>query len=291
MTRRSRTLLPFLLMAGICVHATLGLAVELPQPVSLGPALNPDTDDTPEFSPDGNTVLFDRSDATHKYVMVAHRVDGKWSAAELAPFSGQWYDQNPVFAPDGSYLLFDSNRPVKAGGEPLVQHYFAQPGPGSNIWRVDRKGAGWGEPVWLGPLVNDTPFIDFPAIAGDGSLYFLRWDAGAVHIFRSQYRAGSYQPAVRVALGDPTVTTHDAAVSPDESFMVLDYGKVKNGLGRLSIAFRQGDHWGAPMDLGDLVNQDIPWGARLSPDGRTVYFTGATKIWSLSLASWLDAKK
>jgi hypothetical protein len=172
---------------------------------------------------------------------------------------------------------------VTRGGQPLVQHYFAQPGPGSNIWRVERTGAGWSEPVWLGAVVNDTPFIDFPAIAGDGSLYFLRRDQGATHIFRSQYRDGYYLPAVRVAIGDPKVTTHDAAIAPDESFMVFDYGQVKNGLGRLCIAFRQGDHWGLPVDLGDVVNEDVPWGARLSPDHRTVYFTGATKIWSLSL--------
>jgi hypothetical protein len=260
----------------------------VPQPVSLGSALNFDTDDTPMFSADGNTVFFDRSPTpTSKTVMIAHRVNGVWSRPEVAPFSGHWFDQNPVLSPDGSYLLFDSDRPVEPGGKPLVQTLFGRPQPGSNIWRVDRKGEGWGEPVWLGPVVNDGAFIDFPDIVADGSLYFMRWDQGAVHFFRSQLQAGRYLPAVRVAIGDPAVTTHDAAVAPDESFMIFDYGRVKNGLGRLCIAFRDGDHWSKPLDLGDIINRDIPWGSRLSPDHRTVYFTGATKIWSLSLAPWL----
>ncbi|HEV2321857.1 MAG TPA: hypothetical protein VGT42_05780, partial [Gammaproteobacteria bacterium] len=196
-------------------------------------------------------------------------------------------DQNPVLAPDGSYLLFDSDRPVTPGGKPLVQTLFGRPQPGSNIWRVDRKGEAWGEPVWLGPMVNTDDFVDFPDIVADGSLYFMRWDQGAVHFFWAQYRDGQYLPAVRVGIGDPAVTTHDAAVAPDESFMVFDYGRVKGGLGRLCVSFRLDGHWSAPKDLGDVVNADLPWGSRLSPDHHTVYFTGTTKIWSLPLAPWL----
>lgn len=263
-------------------------AAAAPHPVNLGPSLSFDTDDTPEFSADGDTAFFDRSPtAATKTIMIARKAGGVWSKAEVAPFSGRWFDQNPVLAPDGSYLLFDSDRPVTPGGKPLVQTLFGRPQPGSNIWRVDRRGRGWGEPVWLGPVVNTDAFVDFPDIVADGSLYFMRWDQGAVHFFRAQYRDGQYLPAVRVDIGDPAVTTHDAAVAPDESFMVFDYGRVKGGLGRLCISFRKDGRWSKPEDLGDAINADLPWGFRLSPDHRKVYFTGATKIWSLSLQPWL----
>jgi hypothetical protein len=77
-------------------------------------------------------------------------------------------------------------------------------------------------------------------------------------------------------------------VAPDQSFIVFDYGKVKGGLGRVSIALRQRDgSWGKPIDLGDAVNRDIPWGSHLAPDGRTVYFTGNSGIGRLSLEPWL----
>jgi hypothetical protein len=221
------------------------------------------------------------------YIMMMHRINGRWAAPKIAPFSGHGYDQNAVVSPDGSFLIFDSDRPISKTGNSLVQTFFGKPNPGSNLWRVDRKGAGWGEPVWLGAAVNDSAFIDFPSIVHDGSLYFLRWDQGAVHIFRSQYESGKYLQPQRVALGDPAVTTHDPAVAPDESFIVFDYGKVKNGLGRLCIAFREGDHWSKPLDLGDDINRDIPWGPHLSADHHTVLFTGATHIWSFSLVPWL----
>lgn len=255
--------------------------------VDLGGILNPESDDTLAFTPDGKTVFFDRSTDTTKFVMVSRRIQGRWSAPKVASFSGHWFDQNPVVSPDGSFLIFDSDRPTSRAGQPLVQSFFGRQNPGSNLWRAARIGDRWGEPVWLGPIINDSPFIDSPSIVGDGSVYFLRMDQGAVHIFRSQFKAGRYLPARRVAIGDPAVTTHDPAVAPDESFIVFDYGKVKNGLGRLCIAFRDGDQWGKPMDFGDDINRDIPWSPHLGPDRRTVFFTGATHSWSLSLVPWL----
>jgi hypothetical protein len=186
--------------------------------------------------------------------------------------------------------LFNSDRPATPGGQPLTQNYFVGGNaPGSNIWKVERKGDAWGNPVWLGPIINDDPFVDFASIAADGTLYFIRWDkqARAMHIWRSLYRNGSYLTAVRVGLGDPDVSTHDPAIAPDQSFIVFDYGKTKGGLGRLCIAFRQGEHWSRPVDLGDAVNKDLPWGAHVSTDGDAVYVTGQSGIWRLSLAGWL----
>lgn len=266
------------------------MAAPVPIVVDLAGVLDAESDDTLAFTPDGKTLFFDRTTGTKKFIMMTRQVNGHWTAPVTAPFSGQWYDQNPAVAPDGSFLIFDSDRPTSNTGKPLVQSFFSKPGPGSNLWRVNREANNWGRPIWLGAVVNDSPFIDFPSVVGDGSIYYLRMDQGNVHIFRSQYRDGHYLPGIRVPVGDPTVSTHDPAVAPDESFMIFDYGKVKNGLGRLCIAFRAGDHWGRPIDLGDEINQDVPWGPHLSTDHRTVFFSGATHLWSLSLIPWLPAE-
>ena len=263
-------------------------------PMTLDGIINQDSDDTLAFTPDRNAVFFDRSEGKRKTIMVSHKVKGRWSAPETASFSGKWFDQDPVVAPDGSYLLFNSDRPIKPGGEPLVQSYFAGgPGPGSNIWRVDRKGAAWGEPVWLSAIINSDVFIDFASIASDGTLYFMRWDAGekSMHFWRSRYRSGAYLAPEFVTLGDPKESLHDPAVAPDQSFIVFDAGKVKGGLGRLNIAFRERDHWGAPIDLGEGLNKELPWGSHLDPDGRTIYFTGQSGIQKFSLEPWLAAHR
>ena len=278
-----------LLLAAIGVRAATRVAAA-PQAVTLDGILHADNDDTLAFTPDGDTVFFDRSEGKRKTIMVAQRRHGHWMPPQVAAFSGTWFDQDPLVAPDGSYLLFNSDRPVRPGGQPLVQDYFVGGrAPGSNIWRVNREGRGWGKPVWLGPVINNDVFVDFASVAADGTLYFIRFDAKArvMHTWRARYRDGAYLPPQRAGLGDPDVSTHDPAVAPDESFIVFDYGKVKGGLGRLCIAFREGAHWGRPIDLGDAVNRDLPWGAHLAPDGRSVYVTGNAGIGRLSLAPWL----
>ncbi len=109
-----------------------------------------------------------------------------------------------------------------------------------------------------------------------------------MHIWRARYRDGKYLAPERAGLGDPAVLAHDPAATPDQSFIVFDYGKVK-GLGRLCIAFREGNHWSKPLDLGDAVNKDIPWGSHVNFAGDAVYFTGNTGIYRLSLMPWLRA--
>ena len=263
-------------------------------PVTLDGIIHPDSDDTLAFTPDGTTVFFDRSEGSHKTIMLSHHVRGHWSKPKVASFSGQWFDQDPLVAPDGGYLLFNSDRPVKPGGKPLTQNFFVGgTAPGSNIWRVDRTADGWGKPVWLGSAVNNDVFIDFASLASDSTLYFIRWNQTekAMHIWRSIYKEGQYLPAELVTIGDPAVSVHDPAVAPDESFMILDYGKVKGGLGRLCISFRDGDHWGKPIDFGDAINKDLPWGAHLAPGAHTVYVTGQSGISRISLDPWLNAHR
>ncbi|HEU5358753.1 MAG TPA: hypothetical protein VFU45_06525 [Gemmatimonadales bacterium] len=261
-----------------------------PTAVTLDGNLDARTDDSPAFTPDGATAFFDRTAGRSKTIVMTTRIDGHWTPAVTAPFSGQWLDPDPALAPDGSALVFSSNRPVHNDGQPVV---FTDDGGkayrGANLWKVARQGEGWGTPEWLGPAVNTTTLVVAPSVAQDGSVYFIQRERGAMHIFRSDFRDGKYLPARLVALGDTTLPTHDPAIAPDRSFLVFDYGQSSGGLGRLSIAFRQGDGWSAPHDLGDAANSDAPWGAHLGPDARTLYFTGNTHIWRLSLAPWLPA--
>lgn len=275
------------ILLGVCLVAPARGQAPAPVPVTLDSILSADHDDSPAFTPDGQTFFFDRTIERNKSIMVSHRTKGRWTRPETVPFSGRWLDQDPALSPDGSYLIFSSNRPVP-GGDSVVFEQDGKQYRGANLWRVDRRGSGWGAPVWLGRGVNGSSLVVAPSVAANGTVYFIQRRGGAMHIYRSEYRKGEYLPGVRVALGDSAQPTHDPAIAPDESFLVFDYGKGEGNLGRLSIVFREGDHWGTPRDLGDEVNRDAPWGAHLSPDHRTVYVTGNTHIWSLSLAPWLE---
>ncbi|MGC1547596.1 MAG: hypothetical protein WA777_03635, partial [Rhodanobacter sp.] len=212
---------PALLFVAICLSCSAALAVAspistTPEVFAPGTISGPLGEACPAFTPDGNTVYFD----VGSMILVSHRVHDVWSKPEVAPFSGQWLDHDPTMAPDGSYLVYVSNRSVAGDGKPLdatVQGKI-RPGKGGNLWRVDRKGNGWGDPVHLPAAVNASDRTYAPSIAADGSVYFIRpGNDGKFHIFISAYRNGAYQPAEQVAVGDPTAQTHDPAIAPDQS--------------------------------------------------------------------------
>jgi WD40 repeat protein len=218
--------------------------------------------------------------------------------------------------------VFSSNRPDQPGGvalDAVIAGGKVAKGSGGHLWRVDRKGNGWGEPVRLPDAVNASTRTYAPSVAGDGSLYFQRPGAdGDFRLFRSQYRHDIYEAPVEVALGDAMAHTLDPAIAPDESFIVFDANFAdKDGADRLYIAFRDGAGWGTPVDMGDTINRGSPWGAHLGADGRTLYFSstravpvsyprtraqgeqdvarmqawdnGVENLWSVSLAPWLAA--
>lgn len=292
MSRLATTACCLCLAGGMVFHPTTAGAVETanvaPQKVTLGGIIHPASDDTLAFTPDGDTVFFDRSEGKHKTIMVMRKVNGQWPTPQVASFSGRWYDQDPAVSPDGAYIVFSSDRPTSADGKQKFRMVDGKPRHISNLWKVARQGSGWGEPVWLGPVVNASPFLVSPSIAADGTLYFIqRGEDHAMHIYDSRYRDETYLPPERVALGDPATSTHDPAIAPDGSFIVFGYGKTVAGLGRLCMAFREGDHWSQPVDLGDAVNKVGPWGSHVMPDGHTLTFTGNTALYRLSLDSWL----
>lgn len=260
----------------------------VPHKVSLGGIIQPASDDTLAFTPDGNTVFFDRSEGKHKTIMVTHKVDGRWSQPQVASFSGRWYDQDPSLSPDGSYIVFSSDRPLASGGKRLVRDVNGKAYHGANLWKVEREGDHWSAPTWLGAAVNQSSFLVSPSVAADGTLYFIqRGGDNAMHIYRSRLQGGKYLAPAAVRLGDPAVSTHDPAIAPDQSFIVFGYGKTVAGLGRLKIAFREGTHWGQPVDLGEAVNGVGPWGSHVLPDGHTLTFTGNTALYRLALQPWL----
>ncbi|HET6805599.1 MAG TPA: hypothetical protein VFH59_09195 [Frateuria sp.] len=265
------------------------------------------------FAPDGATVYFDQQAGRSGFIMEAHRTATGWSTPRIASFSGQWLDHDPAMAPDGTFLVFTSNRPDRAGGAPLH---------GGHLWRVDRHGAGWGAPVRLPDTVNDGPAIYAPSVAANGDVIYQRRDEPEheFHLYRTAWRDGRYQPPQRLALGDRRAHELDPAIAPDGSFLVFDANYAGKDLpDHLYIAFRDGEGWSPPLDLGEAVDRYDPWGSHLGPDGKTLYFTsnhtspagyprtpaqaradlarmrawdnGNNHIWRLSLAPWLAAHR
>jgi len=269
-------------------------------------------DSAPAFTPDGNTVYFTRSDGANSSILVSHRLEGRWSEPQLAPFSGKWSDMEAAISPDGRFLIFISNRPKTPGGKPLDGFFMGRSFPerGGNLWKVTWENGKWSAPVRLPDNVNRSDSTFAPAIAADGSLYFMHPAADPKHfqLYRAASRRGGYDDPTSLPFSDGHVTDVDPAVAPDESFVVFGSSRSPARQIDLFIVFRDHGEWGTPIHLGNGVNSaGSDAEARLSPDHRTLYFAsdrladielgtvradwdnGKYNIWQIPLAPWLDA--
>lgn len=219
---------------------------------------------TAAVSPDGNTLVFMRSDLAEKddTLLLSRRQGGQWSTPEVPAFSGEWHDSEPTFSPDGRRLYFVSNRPPHSGDAPLVAEMGGHRFPGTNLWYVPRDTSGrWGNPVHVDGALNDGAMIYNPSIAANGDVYFSahRPDSGrSFQIYVSRQTPQGLAPPQRVELGDMTRNRMDPAIDPGQRFIVYA-GDEGDSLGRadLYIAFREADgHWDKPEHLAGDVNSE-----------------------------------
>jgi Tol biopolymer transport system component len=241
----------------------------------------PNHEAAPAFTPDGKTLYFQRSSVRVGTILVSHLAHGRWTKPEIAPFSGTWDDIEPAMAPDGSFLVFISNRPSAPGGQVLRGVYNGSSQSGGNMWRVERRGSGWSEPVRLPDTVNRSSTIFAPAVVEDHSVYFMDTfgEKSRFRLYRSQFRDGTYEAAQPLGFSDGTSTDVDPTVAPDESFMIFGSGRSPAQSIDLFLVRRQGSGWGTPSHLGvELNSPGSDAEPRLSPDLKTLYFSSERTV-------------
>jgi hypothetical protein len=256
-------------------------------PENLGPVVNSERGDGgPFLSKDGLHLFFMSNRGTTFFnapsdIYVSHREtrNSPWGEpVSLGPDINTPSDEAfPFLTISGRYLFFNSNRPGGCGNQDI---YVAR--------RLDKKSfTEWSEPENLGCQVNSTGVELSPSIFED--------EDGTVYLFFSSgLRPGG------MGFGDIYFTT----LQPDGSWgpvsPVSEFNTPFNEI-RPSIRQRDGleiffdsarpdsmalspdiytstrastsSMWGAPENLGTIVNSDfIDGGAKLSFDGTELYF-------------------
>ena len=273
---------PLLICASIMLSHLTGLS-QTHQPEIFAPGIISGSlhEAAPAFTPDGKTVYYHCAGSSIQgTILVSHLQKSGWSKPEIAPWSGEWSDIEPAMSPDGSYMIFSSNRPAMQGSKPLDGYWNSQafPHSGGNLWRVDRKNGQFGEPYRLPDIINSGSSIFSPAIAADGSIYFMRplADTGRFHIYRAPWRNGQYgQPELVSFSATDNFGDVDPAVAPDESFLIFSSNRPPVSRNQLFIVYQKDGKWGEPLLLSDTINRPPASNveARLSPDLRTLYFS------------------
>lgn len=186
-------------------------------------------------------------------VLTARRARGGWGAGQVASFSGVYSDMDPVLSPNGRYLVFSSERPRPDGQAKQM-----------DLWRVERKRKGWGEPVHLGDTVNSAGDELYASIDSSGALYFASNRDGAFDIYRSTpLNAGGYAAAEKLPglVNTSQRWEFNPEISPDGRtllFVRLDLpDKLTDqgyGLGDIYASRLGTNGFGEPVNLGPCVN-------------------------------------
>jgi len=227
------------------------------------------------ISPDGNEMYYTLEAAQNAFstILYRHKLPGnKWSAPEVASFSGQFKDLEPAFNADGRRLFFSSNRPTSG-----------TQAKDFDIWVVERtKDGTWSSPHNVGAPVNTEANEFYPSIALSGNLYFTseyEKGVGKEDIYVCKWQDGKYQESVALDTAvNSKLWEFNAFVSPDEKFILFtSYGrKDDQGGGDLYMSFRNSDGvWQPAKNVSSLNSPKLDYCPFVSFDQKILFFTSS----------------
>ena len=150
---------------------------------------------SPVFTKDGKFMYFsrvnfngkklgkDKKQTVNLKLYKAERIGDDWGNVEELPFNSDEYSvAHPALSPDGKILYFASDMPGSIGQ--------------TDIFKVEIKENGYGNPINLGKAVNTTEKEMFPFISEDNVLFFSsngHRGLGLLDIFQTKlYDDGSF---------------------------------------------------------------------------------------------------
>jgi hypothetical protein len=227
------------------------------------------------MTPDGREIYFCVILGQYKLsnIIGCRLENGRWSAPFVVPGLDQpgVHYIEPHISPDGKKFFFASNRPV-AGKE------FSE--RDEDIWVMERRGDGWGEPRNLGAPVNTPGGEFFPTTTVDGTLYFTGPDGKGEAIYRSRWVDGKYAPPEKLP---PQINAgkarYNAWFSPDVRLAIVPIEGLADSLGSsdyYAVFHNEDGSWSEPVNLGPEINTPgDEYSACLSADGRYLFFMSA----------------
>lgn len=220
------------------------------------------------ISRDGNEIFW-----SNERIYVSTCKNGVWTKPGVVPFTRDEGGDSPKLSPDDRTLYFNSNRPRWPGDSRRER-----------IWRVERTAAGWGEPVALGPEVNDEHLHWQVSVDDKGILFFGSERCGSKgkdDVFAAEPRDGrGFEKPVSL---DEAVNSgaHEGSpfVAPDGRYLIF----LRDA--DLWVSFRGKDgRWEPARRLKTPAEAACPY---VSPDERFFFYLkfegGGARVY------WMDA--
>ena len=238
----------------------------------------------PTFSLDGNTVYFLRDSPDFRYwtMLESHWRDGRWSKPEVVPFGGRYNDADTFFTRDGKAMYIISNRPVNGR-----EH------TDTDIWVRRRAGEGWGEFSHVDALASPGDEY-FPTLTDNGTIYFgseRPGGKGKCDLWRAAPQGDGFGAPQNLAALNTEGEDIEAYVAPDESYLIFSSNGRPDTRGSydLYVSWQCKGEWSEPRNLDMLNTAGWEFGAKVSPDGKYLFFTSNRSTFGEPKGRRLDA--
>jgi hypothetical protein len=223
------------------------------------------------FTPDGKELYYTIWSGSFGVIVVIKEGEDGWSDPNVTSFSKEFSNLEPFVTVDGSKLFFASNRPLDTGRE--KKDY--------DIWYVERKDTGWGEPINSGYPINTESNEFYPSEAENGNLYYTAAysnSIGGEDIWMCEYNDGKYMEPQNLGTSINSKTDEfNAFIAPDESYIIYSSWAREDGSGSgdLYISFRNDKNkWAPTKNLGDKINSPaLDFCPYVTIDGKFFFFT------------------
>jgi len=215
------------------------------------------------FSADGRTLYYFLKVTPNQEdyrIYVSRLSDGRWSKGERLDLGGDFSDLYPSVSRDGRRMVFASYRPAPGDTSSHRNAY---------LWYTDRRGDGWGPPVFIGPAAAFGYYHSGPIIREDRSVTFARTtpDWRTKTSWTTRWTGSGYAAATPQGY-DPALpwrtwrtATHyvwGGQVSPKGDFALLDISELDDRGRRrpadVWVSFRRGAEWTEPVRAGGGIN-------------------------------------
>ena len=217
------------------------------------------------LSPDGPLLLYIQVDtATGPQIYQRIFQNQQWSTPRQVSFSDQGENYEPFFTRDGQSVYFVSNRST---GEKW----------NGRIWRVERQGQAWSEPIMIDIPIAENKGLWFPSVSQNGLIYF----GASLTAFENYGKSDlySFDPVTNDVKNIKALNTPaeewDPFIAADGSYILFASDRP-GSLGGVDhyISFKtKDDGWGTPINMGATINSvhyDVA--AKVTPDGKYILF-------------------
>ena len=223
------------------------------------------------ISPDGTEIFYTIQSARFlkSAIIYLQHKKGKWTAPQVAPFSGRYRDLEAFFAPDGNAVYFSSDRPVN--DKDSLNDF--------DIWKVARTASGWSSPTNLGAPVNSPKNEFYPSVSRNNSIYFTAEPLGGFGEEDIVRCAVAHDHYLEREILDTAINTKgdefNAFIDPAENFIIFSSYKGRSdeqGGGDLYISYSQTGKWTTAVNIVAANTPSLDYCPFVSADKKTLFF-------------------